>query len=385
MGFRKSKSKTGGVEVTFYLIGLGWLVGWFLFWRSPNLEDTPKRTSENPSVSVIIPARNEAETLPILLYSLQHQTVPPSEVLVVNDHSTDQTAAIALSYGARVITPPELPEGWQGKSYACYSGAKVARGDLLLFLDADTFLSNQGLERLITTFKKGHYAALTVQPYHKIKKPYEHLSAFFNLIIPMSVGCGLPPRFARYAKGGFGPCFFCSKECYDQVEGHQSVQHKVLEHYHLSEVFRSHHLKVAHFLGKNVISFRMYPEGLGQLISGWSKSFLTGASQTSPLPLIGVIIWMIGCFSFFSFLSKLNTLNQTDYEIFGVLYFAYVLQFTLFFKRISNFGVWTALLFPIPLAFYLFIFARSIWFKLIHRPVTWKGRNVSSTKRGKHV
>ena len=97
-----------------------WLAGWATLARikpcRPVKAGSPLPTQK---ISVIIPARNEEKNLPRLLRSLQSQPIPPDEIIVVDDASTDRTAAVATELGARVVTPPPLPEGWRGKTWAC--------------------------------------------------------------------------------------------------------------------------------------------------------------------------------------------------------------------------------------------------------------------------
>lgn len=98
-----------------------------------------------PSLSIIVPARNEAQNLRRLLPSLTAIVYPGAvEVIVVDDNSTDETAAIATAYGTRIIPAPAPPPGWLGKPHACHQGAAVASGEWLLFADADTFHSPHG-------------------------------------------------------------------------------------------------------------------------------------------------------------------------------------------------------------------------------------------------
>src|SRR5450830_205753 len=94
-------------------------------------------------VSVIVPARDEARNMEPCLRSILSTTWPGIEVIVVNDHSADDTGDIARRMAAgdsrvSVIDNPDLPEGWFGKQWACHNGASVARGTFLLFTDADT-------------------------------------------------------------------------------------------------------------------------------------------------------------------------------------------------------------------------------------------------------
>ena len=92
-----------------------------------------------PEVSIIVPARNEEVCLGDCLLSLVSQTGVTFEIIVVDDHSTDRTRQIAESFvGVRVISSDPLPEGWTGKNNAVVTGAREARGEWLLFTDADT-------------------------------------------------------------------------------------------------------------------------------------------------------------------------------------------------------------------------------------------------------
>src|SRR5450755_1315110 len=108
-----------------------------------------------PEISIIVPARNEEACLESCLRSLVGQGGPTYEVIVVDDHSSDGTRAIALSFPVTVINSDRLPEGWSGKCNACWSGARIATGKWLLFTDADTTHAldsiKQGLDEAETT------------------------------------------------------------------------------------------------------------------------------------------------------------------------------------------------------------------------------------------
>ena len=117
------------------------LLAWWahrVYRRLPQLAATPAAATL-PSLSIIIPARNEEENLSRLLPSLAAIDYPGDvEVIVVDDGSTDATAAVAARYGVGVMRIDEVPAGWLGKPNACQQGAQAARGDWLLFADADT-------------------------------------------------------------------------------------------------------------------------------------------------------------------------------------------------------------------------------------------------------
>lgn len=104
-----------------------------------------------PALSVIVPARNEAGNLPGLLDSLSKVNYPGEvECIVVDDDSQDETAATAKRFGVRLLQLSGPPPGWKGKAYACHQGALAARGEWLLFVDADTRHNPDGPARTVT-------------------------------------------------------------------------------------------------------------------------------------------------------------------------------------------------------------------------------------------
>ncbi|MGH3993949.1 MAG: glycosyltransferase family 2 protein, partial [Pseudonocardiaceae bacterium] len=107
----------------------------------PNLSDVPAASGE--LVSIVIPARNEAAGIETVVRSILASSYQPFQVIVVDDRSTDDTAAIVrrLAEGEprlRLLSGAPLPDGWYGKPWACRQGYEAAAGDLLLFTDADT-------------------------------------------------------------------------------------------------------------------------------------------------------------------------------------------------------------------------------------------------------
>lgn len=109
---------------------------------------------------MLIQARNEERTLPNLLPALRGQSFQPLEVTVIDDHSSDRTAAIASQAGVRV--GPPLPEGWCGKTWALHNGVNVSSRELLVFLDADTEPGPTFLARLVA--RTGSWATCTKRP-----------------------------------------------------------------------------------------------------------------------------------------------------------------------------------------------------------------------------
>ncbi|WP_099520945.1 glycosyltransferase [Paenibacillus sp. BIHB 4019] len=334
------------------------------------------------SISVIIPARNEAANIGKLLHDLNHQMLSHAEVIVVDDGSEDATASLAAANGALVIRAEEMPDGWIGKSWACWTGAKTAQGELLVFLDADVELEKDALQLLAASQKEAG-GLVSVQPYHRMERAYEQLSAFFNLIVIASVGDG------DSRAGAFGPCLICRRDDYFRIGGHEAVRGKVLEHFELGRAFSSDQMPVSNFMGCEKISFRMYPDGLGSMFRGWSKSFAAGAASTAPFVACAVSLWLAGAVSaVILMLSSLKGQGEADYWLLGTgaaSYAAYSLQLALWLRKTGSFKGWTALLYPLPLSLFMLFFAYSLFSTFIRRKVSWKGRVVSigSRERGK--
>jgi len=341
------------------LIGVAsalWLAGWVLARRVRGGVRTAGATTLAPEqLSLIIPARNEAHNLPQLLASIREQPHLPREVIVVDDGSDDDTAAVARAGGARVIASAPLPDDWRGKPWACHQGAAEASAPHLMFLDADTWFEPGGLELLLTQYEGG---ALSAGPYHRVRRPHEQLSAFFNL----SMVAGTVPG------GLFGQSLLVPREAYERVGGHARVRDKVLENFHLARLFRDElGLEVRGLPGRGMLDFRMYPNGLADLVEGWTKGFAGGAGRTPKPALALVIAWFSGLMLPLAALPLAPALA-------GWLYLAFALQALVVLRGVGSFSPLTALLYPLPLGFYFAIFARSV--RRSGKTVTWKGREI---------
>jgi glycosyltransferase involved in cell wall biosynthesis len=125
--------------------------------------DTP---AEWPRVSVLVPARNEEDTLFVAVQSLLQVDYPDLEIILINDRSTDRTGEVAerlaqLDPRIRRIDIEQLPEGWLGKVHALQQGVRASRGEWLLFTDADIHFAPQALKKAVAyclQYRKGFLA-----------------------------------------------------------------------------------------------------------------------------------------------------------------------------------------------------------------------------------
>lgn len=349
-----------------------WLLGVLLFWRVPRVAE---QVDEERTVSVVIPARDEEDNIVRLVESLRGQKWAPHEVIVVDDDSQDDTAQRALVCGATVLPSAPLPEGWAGKPWACWQGAQAATGDLLLFLDADTWLEEGALGRLCASFAE-QPGLLSVQPFHQMQAAYERLGALFNLITMM--GTAAFTVLGRRIRPGiaFGPCVMADRRTYLDVGGHEHAAGSVVEGAELAAAFREAGHPVRCLGGRGTVSFRMYPGGARSMSGGLAKSFATGAGALSPGLLVAIVAWVVG------------SVTTTRHLLVGVigsgtvpiaaasLFVLYAAQMYWMLRRVGNFGVWPALLYPIPVAYFLGVFFYSMFRTFVRRNVSWKGRSV---------
>jgi GT2 family glycosyltransferase len=163
---------------TVALLASGWVLGWALAGRRRLLPAAPADLI--PEVSVIVPARNEATRLPRLLEALS-AAPGPVEVLVVDDGSTDGTAAVARAAGATVLSV-EPPPGWSGKAHACWAGAEAARGDVLVFVDADVEVHPNAFRRIRAAFRDDFQLDAVYGSYDDSPSAPSVVSTFRNLL-----------------------------------------------------------------------------------------------------------------------------------------------------------------------------------------------------------
>lgn len=326
------------------------------------------------TVSVIIPARNEEARLPPLLASLARQDYPNYEVIVIDDNSTDRTAALARDAGAKTLTLTELKHGWLGKPRACWVGAQQSTGDLLVFLDADTELEPSGLRRIVATHAQ-YGGLVSIQPFHRMKRAYERLSALFFIIMMGSIRSFTLAGDRIKSRGSFGPCIACSREDYFRAGGHRLVRHEIVDDVALAREMSQRGIPSNNFVGQGTISFRMYPGGIGDLTEGWTKNFAQGAMTTDPLMLLMISAWISAGAASLDAIRGWTTHGFSAWVVAGLIaYVAYVAQLWWMLRKLGNFGVATAMTYPISLVFFVGIFVRSLYLTLVRNSVRWKDR-----------
>jgi glycosyltransferase involved in cell wall biosynthesis len=365
---------------------LGLAAGTVLLWRLPTPGPADRPTELLAAVaatSVVVPARDEQDTLPVLLASLAAQDHVPLEVIVVDDGSADATATVAAEAGATVVVGSPPPPGWLGKPWACAQGVDVAAGTTLVLLDADVALAPDGLLRLLATQQDlSAGGLLSVQPFHEPGAGVEQLSALANVVPVMASGMAAPsgPAVDGRACVAFGPCLVTTAAALAAVGGFAACRTSVTEDVALARAYRGAQRPVRCIGGGATVRFRMYPGGGRTLVQGWTKNLAAGAGQAPLLPTVGATAWVAALVAV-----AVAGIGQVAAAALGggppsplvvAAWAVTALHVSWALRKVGAFRWWCAALFLVPLAAFVLLFLRSLALRALGRPVTWRGRRI---------
>jgi glycosyltransferase involved in cell wall biosynthesis len=243
-------------------------------------------------ISIIIPARNEEISLADCLQSLVAQSGVEFEIIVVDDHSTDRTRAIAESFpGVRVVEAGPLPQGWTGKNNAVTCGARLAHGEWLLFTDADTVHLPGSLAAAL---KEAHENGAEMLSY----SPEQIAVTFWEMAT-------LPVVFAELARqyspskvsdpaspiaAANGQYILIRRETYDAIGGHAAIARDILEDVALARAVKNSGRKILFRYAADRVRTRMY-RNYRQLREGWTKNLALLFPNPGWLAAKSVLLW----------------------------------------------------------------------------------------------
>ncbi|HEV7217783.1 MAG TPA: glycosyltransferase family 2 protein, partial [Terriglobales bacterium] len=251
-----------------------------------------------PVVSIIVPARNEEACVGLCVESLTTQAGIPFEIIVVDDGSTDRTREIAESFsGVCVIDAGLLPPNWTGKNHAMAAGAAVAKGEWLLFTDADTVHNPESLARAVAEAERNGAALLSYSPEQEVQGFWE--KALMPVVFAELAAAFRPSEVsdpAWPAAAANGQYLLISREAYDAVGGHATVAVSLLEDVDLARVVKASGRKIFFRYGGEAVRTRMY-RNFGQLREGWTKNLalLFPASLKLAALRFGEFVVIAGC------------------------------------------------------------------------------------------
>ena len=258
-----------------------WLCILLLPWRPwstrEQLEPAPGGEPDLSAVTVLIPARNEAEVLGATLAGLQQQGAG-LKIVLIDDQSTDDTVAIARRSGlesSSILTGAALPPGWSGKLWALHQGLQRATTDYLLLLDADIELLPGTLTALLNKISSGPYELVSLMAYLRMTTFWERLLMpafifFFKLLYPFAIANSSSRWVAAAAGGGI----LVRREALLSVGGFDSLRQALIDDCALARRFKNHGYRTWIGLTRSALSRRRY-ESLHTIVEMVSRTAFT--------------------------------------------------------------------------------------------------------------
>ncbi len=369
------------------LAALPWLAPFLalvrLVRRTPDLTRAPLASGR--LLSVVIPARNESGTIDTVVGSVLRSSYTPLEIVVVDDRSTDDTAERVARLAAadgrvRPIAGEALPAGWYGKPWACVQGFRAARGDLVLFTDADTLHAPELIGRAVGALEETGGALVTISPRQRCITFWE------RVVMPqiwLLLGVRYHPRAVNRARRqrdviANGQFILTTRAAYQTVGTHAAVRQEVAEDLALAQAYFRHGLRIHFAFAESLMETRMY-QSLPALIEGWSKNIYLGGRRSFPEePLLRALVpvqlalalgfWLIPPL-------VLAVAAPLGLELWRPAALLATALSVLFWGLIS-FGMqiplWYGLMYPVGVLMTLYVVGRSVWRG--GRRVEWRGR-----------
>jgi glycosyltransferase involved in cell wall biosynthesis len=266
---------------------------------------------KEPLLSIIITARNEEKTIGRCISSLLEQTYRNFELIVVDDSSSDGTFEIANEFqnkDTRVLsvrTEPR-PQGWSGKSWPCWTGYRKSRGEILLFVDADSHFRNDAVELTVRYFEAKKYDIFSISPRVKLEGVWSRstipfLSGAINLLYPMK-NVNDPKHKRAYV---FGTFVLVRREVYEAIGGHEKVRDRLVEDAAIAFEAKSKGYRLRVEVGDNLIETE-WESGFPEIFHGLERIFSDSIKSYGLLSALNsVLVFFIALFPLIVLVSTL--------------------------------------------------------------------------------
>lgn len=336
-----------------------------------------------PSVSILVPARNEAKNIARCVHSLLAQDYPDFEVLVLDDQSNDATPIILQQIAQttprlRVLAGSDLPENSLGKSWACVQLAEKAQGELLFFTDADTVHHPSMLRTAVTALIRERADLLTGFPHQEVHTWGERLIVpFFAWAFYSFTPLVLAYRLRWPAlSNAVGQMLLFRRQAYQAIGGHHRVHANIVEDLSLARAIKAAGLRWRVIEAADLISCRMYTSSR-EAVEGLSKN-LFAAFDFRLLPYLFIFTWLMVMFwgpLVVVGLHGLGLAPDAQIPLFTVNISLSILLWMIPYRRLG-FPIALGWLYPVTTLVNFIVGLRSLRLSLTGR-LTWKGRRIT--------
>ena len=338
------------------------------------LEDLPSLTGPAPFVSVVVAARNEERNVEAAARSLLAQAYSSLEIIAVDDRSTDRTGAILDARAAeeprlKVMHVRELPAGWLGKNHALWLGAAAARGEWLLFADADVIMAPDAVSRAVAYAERRGLDNVTILP--DTMMPGLLLKGFVCVGIVI-FGLALRPWKARDPKSrhfvGVGAFNLVRAGAYARAGGHEPIRLRPDDDIKLGRILKRSGAKQDALSGRGMVSVEWY-RTIGETIDGLMKNSFAVVQYNPLLMIAGVAFYLIVGLAPLLALG----LGAGPVALFGGLAVAGQLLLHLFVAGEAALPKRAVLLYPVIYVLFAWILLRALVLNLSQGGITWRG------------
>jgi glycosyltransferase involved in cell wall biosynthesis len=331
-----------------------------------------------PSITVIVPARNEAQDIAATLDSLLDSSGIPLEIIAVDDRSNDETGAImdeaarkavAQSKKLQVLHVTELPKGWLGKTHAMALAARHATGEWLLFTDADVRFRQDALRRALAFAISSKADHFVLMPTLEFRSAGERMMlAFLQVMANFSVRLWhVPDPDARRDAIGIGAFNMIRREVYDAIGGWESFRMEVVEDLALGRRIKRLGFAQRVAVGQNLISLRWVQGSFGVVENLAKNLFAVFRFRSLLLFSFLPVFLLFTLFPLAAAFDGVGAVCATAVMIFAVL-LAYHRQ-----AEYQPFTAWEALSFPVASTLMFYTLLRSMVVVLARRGIFWRG------------
>ena len=261
--------------------------------RTAHRPDAEPPAAPGPLVSVIVPARDEERDIGATVRGLRALDYSRVQIIVIDDQSGDATLSAARQAAGddervTVLRGAPLPEGWVGKSWACWQGVREARGEWLLFTDADVVHSPDSLGRTLALAGRLGRGGLTLFPTIDCGGVAERavmpaaLTAIATFVAPGPLARSPRSRVA-IAAGGY---MLLPRALYDAVGGHAAIRGRMVDDVCMAAAIKRRGSLLVPVPAGGLARLRMYHGGR-EVWEGWSKNASFGAPGSPAKGLAG--------------------------------------------------------------------------------------------------
>lgn len=328
--------------------------------------------SSDKMVSVLIPARNEEINITNILMDVMTQNHRNFEILVFDDESTDNTVEEITTFmkhrkNIRLIKSEGLPEGWLGKNHACHSLAMEAKGDYLLFIDADVRIKDNIIKKTVYLAKKHKLGLLSIFPKQIMNSWGEYATVpIMNYILLTLLPLILVRKIGLSSLAAAnGQYMLFETQNYMKLLPHKTNKSEKVEDIKIARYFKKKNLKTACLASEPEVKCNMY-NSYQQSTNGFSKNVTTFFGGST---LLALVFWGITTIGFTPILFVYGARGLA-------IYLAAIITIRLFVSITSNQSVNKNIFFLVAQQVSLGIMIiKSIKnnFTKVH---IWKGRNV---------